>query len=480
MRDEELFGDWISIPARSDPEYYRLAMDAGNKLRKDTKRPDALAALAIATIAEMRETLATGEASPLKRAYIVSSLKRPEEVSLLKSVYGAAFFLISAYAPRSARVDRLAALLAHRSHENRSSSRRDLAEKLIRRDEKEEDEFGEYVNRDYGQDVGKTYPLADLFVSTTSVRQCNEEISRFVSLIFGDPWRTPTRDEQGMSFAFLASLRSGSPARQVGASLTDESGTIISIGMNEVASPNGGQYWEGDEGDGRDFLYDRQDKSDLMRTNLLTDVLARLRTLDVLVGEKGAEEQLLAADSDSQRYLRESLLFDTIDFVRAVHAEASALLAASGRTKGSTLYVTTFPCHECARHIVFAGVSRVVYVEPYPKSLVAELYKDSVSVDSGEKCVGKVSFVPFTGVSPSVYRHLFSLWNKKRKGKDGILVQWNATTAVPRLESSYSEEAAGTAETEVLGWIEPVLKLKGRADGATARVEEGMADISSE
>ncbi|MEJ7655371.1 MAG: deaminase [Chloroflexia bacterium] len=46
-----------------------------------------------------------------------------------------------------------------------------------------------------------------------------------------------------------------------------------------------------------------------------------------------------------------------------MHAEMSALLDAGRRgvpVQGATLYTTTFPCHNCARHIVGAGIDRVV------------------------------------------------------------------------------------------------------------------------
>ena len=66
--------------------------------------------------------------------------------------------------------------------------------------------------------------------------------------------------------------------------------------------------------------------------------------------------------------LRDSQLMAIIEYFRSVHAEMAALVTASrlGTTvKGATLYCTTFPCHECAKHIVAAGIERVVYVEPY-------------------------------------------------------------------------------------------------------------------
>ncbi len=44
-----------------------------------------------------------------------------------------------------------------------------------------------------------------------------------------------------------------------------------------------------------------------------------------------------------------------------------AIMNAAGRNlDGTILYTTTFPCSQCARQIVYAGIKEVVYVEPYP------------------------------------------------------------------------------------------------------------------
>lgn len=51
-----------------------------------------------------------------------------------------------------------------------------------------------------------------------------------------------------------------------------------------------------------------------------------------------------------------------------LHAEANAItkLARSGNNSdGSTLYVTSSPCIECAKLIIQAGIKRVVYGEKY-------------------------------------------------------------------------------------------------------------------
>ena len=46
-----------------------------------------------------------------------------------------------------------------------------------------------------------------------------------------------------------------------------------------------------------------------------------------------------------------------------VHAELNAILNASGKSLiGARLYVALFPCNECAKAIIQAGISEVVYL----------------------------------------------------------------------------------------------------------------------
>jgi len=52
--------------------------------------------------------------------------------------------------------------------------------------------------------------------------------------------------------------------------------------------------------------------------------------------------------------------------VRTIHAEINALMeSAPAERDGATLYVTDYPCSECAKVIVNSGVKRVVYSRPY-------------------------------------------------------------------------------------------------------------------
>lgn len=61
-----------------------------------------------------------------------------------------------------------------------------------------------------------------------------------------------------------------------------------------------------------------------------------------------------------------------------LHAEANAILKVAKSTQsseGATLYVTMSPCIECAKLIIQAGITRVVYSEEYRDTAGLELMK---------------------------------------------------------------------------------------------------------
>ena len=61
-----------------------------------------------------------------------------------------------------------------------------------------------------------------------------------------------------------------------------------------------------------------------------------------------------------------------------LHAEANAITKvarSNNSSDGATLYVTSSPCIECAKLIIQAGISRVVYADAYRLSDGVELLK---------------------------------------------------------------------------------------------------------
>ena len=53
--------------------------------------------------------------------------------------------------------------------------------------------------------------------------------------------------------------------------------------------------------------------------------------------------------------------FGDTKYPYVVHAEANAILNATTPLEGCTIYVTLFPCHECMKLIIQAGIKEIVY-----------------------------------------------------------------------------------------------------------------------
>lgn len=53
--------------------------------------------------------------------------------------------------------------------------------------------------------------------------------------------------------------------------------------------------------------------------------------------------------------------FSETKYPYVVHAELNAILNATGNVENCSIYVSLFPCNECAKSIVQAGIKEVVY-----------------------------------------------------------------------------------------------------------------------
>ena len=142
--------------------------------------------------------------------------------------------------------------------------------------------------------------------------------------------------------------------------------------------------------------------------------------------------------------LKNSKIKDITEYGRVVHAEMDALLSCSRTnisTLGATLFVTTFPCHNCAKHILAAGIEKVIFVEPYPKSKAIDMHKEAITQKwetTEPETKNKLVFEPFVGVGARSFVNLFSMSlgvgkKLKRKGSDGKILVWNSESAVLRM-----------------------------------------------
>ncbi len=68
------------------------------------------------------------------------------------------------------------------------------------------------------------------------------------------------------------------------------------------------------------------------------------------------------------------------EICRGLHAEQNALLQAARYgidIEGSSIYITTQPCVVCAKMLINAGISEIIYRNPYPDELAMELLNES-------------------------------------------------------------------------------------------------------
>jgi cytidine deaminase len=166
--------------------------------------------------------------------------------------------------------------------------------------------------------------------------------------------------------------------------------------------------------------------------------------------------ELAASAVSESGPLAHSRVNDLIEFGRIAHAEMAAICTAARRGNpllGSDLYTTTFPCHECARLILAAGINKVLYIDPYPKSQVPAMYPHQIDVTGAateRSAAGPVPFVPFQGVAPKLFPEVFVMAGRERDPVTGSYLLWDPQTSVPRRVVAAGANAALTLEQSVV------------------------------
>lgn len=426
---------WYNIDSRDEIDRYKKFIKAGDDLCKDAKRKDILALYGIAGLNKLSQR---GLEFPISREviHVFRQIKRPEEAYTLKQVFGRNILFLGCYSPKQERVNYLVQKLLKNERAKGKSKLEADALTIIATDEDERE-------NPFGQRVIECFPYADFVLDCSSHSSLTKSLERFVQIYFGNPFVSPSEDEYCSYIANTASYRSLDLSRQVGAAIFGENCEVISLGCNEVPKAGGGTYWAGGVRDYRDYAlgYDSNQK---VREDMTRDALVRLQSKNWLSKEyQGLKPDDLvnrALDDDEKTTgpLHKSMMSDIIEFGRMVHAEMNALSDAARfrrSTKDATLYCTTLPCHMCTKLIVASGIRRVVYIQPYGKSLIEELFPDSVAVEAVGND-GKVIYETLKGVTPSGFKIAFHK-NHRRKNKDGSAKNWNPNGALPAFLSSY-------------------------------------------
>lgn len=427
---------WFDIKFSTEEEKYRKYIAAGDDLCEETGRKDILALYGIAQLQKF-SARKDNDPLPLEVIHVFRQLKRVEEIKTLEEVFGRNVLYLSCYAPKKNRVASLVKKMLKTERGTSKSKLESKALEIIAMDEDERD-------NPHGQRIIECYPLADFVLDCTSHKSLNDSAKRFVEIFFGSPFISPTRDEYASYAANAASYRSLDLSRQVGAAIFGENCKIISMGCNEVPKAGGGTYWADFEDDYRDYAlgYDSNQK---VREDMTRDALVRLQKDGWLAEDFNSmdpDQLVSAAFADTKNAvgpLSRSMIKDIIEYGRMVHAEMNALADAARfrrSTINATLYCTTMPCHMCTKLIIAAGVKRVVYVQPYGKSLIEELFDDSVAVDEHPE-EQRVHFDTLKGVTPNGFKRAFHKL-KKRKNSDGSSLGWDPVTSTPIFISNFA------------------------------------------
>lgn len=427
----------INIDESTKLKKFKSLITVGDKLR-EIYGSDILAKLAIAKISAERKKnfgefddivneSSKGEVSKIKNqkiCHIIDSVKNSSELELLKSIYGKMIFSIGVFSPLEARRENLSKI--------NSLSVEDIAE-LINTDSGEE--------FDHGQSVRDTFPKCDYFLRVDSglaepgnaeaKGQILSKLERFFKLIFRSSVISPTEEENAMYAATSAARNSACLSRQVGAAVTSSSGELLSTGWNDVPRNGGGLYGKQSirlkviDPDHRCYALQNRNCSNDAEKRILAEVV-----IDSLVQEKIIPVK--KREAAIQTIIKNSRLKDLIEFSRAVHAEMHAILGASRvageRILGGKIFVTTYPCHSCARHIIASGISEVYFIEPYRKSLALKLHSDAMT-ESVIETDEKVKLIQFDGVAPTRFLELFE--SGSRKSKAGVLELATEGAAMP-------------------------------------------------
>lgn len=362
-----------------------------------------MAAYAVTWVFNERVQHLSKKKDPVPTIYIINSLKHPDEYELLRHIYRRNFVLLSIYEQKEERKENL-------KQEQLSSLQNCLPltkeyllkiGELMNSDEKDNE-------RNSGRRTLDLYHKSHYFIHSDNLK---DDIQRFVEIIFNNPFITPTKEEAGMMYAYYSSLRSSDLSRQVGACILDDDGNVLTMGLNEVPKFGGGLHWHDTHPDKRDFQCTDDNNEPLFHE------------------VKKSIDQNFENDENS-------FLHDSLEFIRAVHAEEAAICDAAARgisIRGATLYCTTFPCHLCIKHIIAAGIKEVIYIEPYSKSKSEQLFDGLVKDKAKPQDKNILKLKPFRGVCPKRYRYVFNKRKTDRTDNDcnNRVKQWDIKKSNP-------------------------------------------------
>ena len=293
-----------------------------------------------------------------KPCYIViDAIRNPYEAVYLRDRYSA-FYLMSVNTNNENRLNHLM-----ESHKFTSIQIKEL-------DKKEYPERLSGHNKYISQNIQKCIELADIHINNPRENQFGHselraQLAWYVALMLHPGLVMPTSTESCMQIAYTVKQNSGCISRQVGAIVTDERFSVKAVGWNNTAEGqvpcllrSAEDLLNGfDEG-----AYSKYEKNDSEFREVLDgkfNLIRRFKHLD------GRNLSFCFKDLQNQVEQKKNQVH-----TRSLHAEENAFLQISKNggqgVKGGILFTTASPCELCAKKAYQLGMSKIVYIDPYP------------------------------------------------------------------------------------------------------------------
>lgn len=365
---------------KGEPNWRKILQDHGNDMRREHR------VYWIERLVKRIDAEGIGESN-----IVIDGFRNFQEVQEIRKVYPK-FFLVAVCAEKNERWQRV---------KNDYEGRYNEFERDDRRDRSEDFSWGQSVQKCvddsdyvyYNNDNFFVYPQGKEEPNSDKIRRTlKNQAEDFLSLMQEkDDCRGPHPEEVQMAAAYAQSNSSRCIKRHVGAVVTVNKNGMefpISMGFNEnpphVPTCSKLQVCCKDE-----------------------DMAAKLKARGKAIhcpscGKPHTELSEPWTCCQCGENFKESLYPSrNMELCTAIHAEERAILSLDGRAVDcGRLYATTFPCFQCARLILDAGIKKVLYVEAYPMKETSKfLVKNGVKV------------VPFTGFTARAFFRVFKKVN---------------------------------------------------------------------
>jgi len=375
---EELKGT-NELIAKGKPNWRKVLQDHGNKQRKKDL------CYWIKKVGNRISAVGIGDDK-----VVIDGFRNFQEVQEIRKIYPE-FFLVAICAEKNERWQRV---------KNDYKGRYNEFERDDRRDRSEDFDWGQGVQKCvddadyvyYNNESFFVYPQGKEEPNSDKIeRTLQKQAEEFVSLMQGiNGCRGPNPEEVQMAAAYAQSNSSTCSKRHVGAVITIKRNGKefpISMGFNDNPPRVPTCY-------------------DLKVCCKDEDMAAKLKARGRSIYcpscgkyHKDLSEPWLCECGEN---LKEFLYPNrNMELCTAIHAEERAILSLGGRSgDGGRLYATTFPCFQCARLILDAGIKKVVYVEAYPMKETTEFLEKN-----------EVKVTPFNGFTARAFFRVFKKVN---------------------------------------------------------------------